>query len=174
GRFGHEKCTGDLRRRESAERAQRQGDLSFLREGRVAAREDEPQTVVEPSRHIVVLCEVRGGRRLSNEEPLLLGANALAAETIERLATRRRHDPPGGRFRDALSWPVHNCRGEGLLERVLSDVEIACEANQRCEDAPGSFTKYAFDDLVGGGHDAPVMNHVLRSPYIGQMGRTSI
>ncbi len=58
GRLGHHEGTGDLGRREPGDQTQRQGDLRLLRQGRVAAREDQSQTVIRDSRRIIGIMRI--------------------------------------------------------------------------------------------------------------------
>ena len=92
-----EECPGDLRRREAAERAQRQRDLGLHREGRVAAREDESQPVVGERLHFVRAsfpargAGVDGG--LAGQLLLLLPVAPGPPQPVDGPVASRRGDP---------------------------------------------------------------------------------
>ena len=82
---------------------------------------------------------------------------ALAAQAIDRLAPRRGGDPGAGVGRHAVARPGGQRDGEGVLERVLGQLEVAAEmADQRGEDASGLLAEGALD---GAAHIAGDLHH---------------
>ena len=71
---------------------------------------------------------------------------ALAAQAIDRLAPRRGGDPGARVGRHAVARPRGQRDGEGVLERVLGQLEVAAEmADQRGEDASGLLAEGPLD-----------------------------
>jgi hypothetical protein len=133
-RRGGGKGEGDLLGRQAAHLAQRQHHLRVRRQRRVAAGEDEPQPVVLdalffPRRGVIDgSLESLGGvvQRLESRAP---------ADAVDGLETPGRHQPRPGIGRDAVVRPLLERRAEGLVQRLLGEVEVAEQADQGGEDA---------------------------------------
>src|SRR6185436_9865075 len=108
--------------------------LRVRRQRRMAAGEDEAQAVVLEA---LVLC-LHGLTRLRVEplgELVRRGVEARPpADTIDRLEAARGHQPCARVLRDALPLPLLDGRGEGLVERLLGEVEVAEQADEGRED----------------------------------------
>jgi hypothetical protein len=116
---------------EPAEQPQRQGDLSVGGQCRVTAGEDQPKPVILHGSHLrVVVTHVQqGGLRLA------VVTGRLAAQPVDGAATGGGHDPAAGIGRQALVWPFQQGRLEGVLDRLLGELDAAEEADQ-CRDRP--------------------------------------
>ncbi|MEA2358065.1 MAG: hypothetical protein QOI62_1325 [Solirubrobacteraceae bacterium] len=130
----------------------------------MAAREDQAQAVVGQRAGIVVV-----GRLLvvavELHEPVqgreAVVQFALAAQAVDRPAPSGGGDPGARARRLAVARPGGERDGEGVLERVLGELEVAAEmADQRGEDPPGLLAEGVLDR---GGH----------MPGIAITGRTS-
>src|SRR5262249_55784758 len=97
-----EESARDLRVAQTSQRAQREGDLSLLRESRVAAGEDQAELVVRDGRDLdrvlwaaTLFVEAERERELA-----LLGLHdAQVPKAIYRFATRGGREPRAGRSR---------------------------------------------------------------------------
>src|SRR5262249_46224120 len=156
-RLRDEEGSRDLGRLEAADRAQRQCDLRLQRERRVTASEDESQPLVGND----VLLVVRVYRLL--EQLHLARERALTAHAVDRRVASGRDDPAGRVPRLALDRPALERTRVGVLQRVLGELEVAEDANQRCEDSSVLLAKDGFD--------YPAASAVTRD---GTTGRTSI
>ena len=125
--LGDEEGVRDLGRREPADLAQRERDAALGRERGVAAGEDERQPVVGDRAHVVLL-----GRQLLEacEQLGLLLEDALAPDAVDRAVARRGDDPGSGIARHAVARPALERRGEGVLHRVLGELEVAEDAGE--------------------------------------------
>ena len=131
-RLRHEERAGDLVGLQPAEQAQREGDLRAGGEGRVAAREDQPQAVVL---HRTDLGGRLVGRTQGGRLDVPIMARRLAAQPIDGPIARRRDDPRARVRRPAGLRPLRHGDGEGLLNRILGDVDVAEDADQRGDGA---------------------------------------
>ena len=136
---------------ETAERAERQGDLRVEVERRVAAREDKLEPLVGDGRLVHVVLHCLG----HVEQAGLLGERAVAADAVDRPVPGGHHEPrPRARGRPFARPPL-GCDRERLLGGLLGEVEVAEEADQ-------------------GGHDAaPLVPKGLVDVYHSATGRTS-
>jgi hypothetical protein len=147
-RLGDEEAARDLGRRQAAERAQRQRDARLHGERRVTAGEDQAQAVVGDGALLrapdVVLVAVELHEPVEDGQAVLQGA--LAAQAIDCLAPGGRRDPGSGVVRLAVARPRGQRDGEGVLERVLGELEVTAEmADQRRQDAPGLLAERSLD-----------------------------
>ena len=165
-RLGHEEGPGDLGRREPAERPQRQRHPGVHRQGRMAAREDQPQAVVRDRAHaglpfdgrVRVDClELRLDRRVALEQLLLLGEPPPATQPVDRPVPGRGRDPRPGVVGHAARGPRLQGGDERLLDRFLGEVEVAEDANQRCDRPALLLAEDTVDDgvRIDGRHQAP-------------------
>ena len=141
GRLGHEEGPGDLGGLEPGDEPQRQRKLGLGGEGRMAAGEDQPQAVIVHRSHLGHLgVGVQQGR-------LCLAARAgrLAPQAVQGLVAGRGDDPAARVGRHARGGPALRGHGEGLLDRVLGDVDVAEDAGQGGHGAPRALPVGALD-----------------------------
>jgi hypothetical protein len=97
----------------------------------VAAGEDQPEAVVGDHVLLLGLVVIGRGRRLQGPQLLqLLVATALAPEPVDRLVAGGGGDPGPRVLRNATLRPDLHGDQEGLLNRVLGEVEVAEYADQ--------------------------------------------
>jgi hypothetical protein len=98
----------------------------------VAACEDELEALVRDRRlvHVIVL---HGLGHV--EQAGLRGEGAIAADAVDRTVPRRGHQPGARIGRRPVARPAFGGDRERLLGGFLCEVEVAEEADQRCEDA---------------------------------------
>jgi hypothetical protein len=149
-RLGDEEGARDLARRQAAERPERESDPRRHVQGRVAAGEDQPQPIVGDGAglgHVVVLVRVEAhqlGQTLG-----AIGHRAVAAQAVDRPPPRRDGEPrarPGG---NAVARPRGEGGGEGVLHRVLGQLEVADVADEGGQHGGALLAKGAGDR--GGG-----------------------
>jgi hypothetical protein len=146
-----QKGTRHLCRGESADRAQRQRDLHLGRKGRMAAGEDQPQhVVIENARIRRIVARGRIEFELMRERLLLATERDVAADAIDRLVAPDTDQPRAGIMRRLFLGPTLQRDRKGVLQRVLGEIEIADEADQRGERSPRLGAEDLFD--LGGGH----------------------
>ena len=131
-----EKGAGDLLGRKAAYLPQGQGHAGLRRQGGMAAREDQPQPVVRDP--FVVL--LGGGRRRGVEpfgELRQRGVEASpAAHGVDGFKAAGRNEPRPRIGRHTLARPLLQGRGEGIVQPLLGEVEVAEQADQRGQDVP--------------------------------------
>ena len=155
GRLGDEKGARDLGRGQPTERPQRERDPCVHRESRVAAREDEPQSVVW-DRHRVLRGrglerrQSRIDRRLARQLLGLLDQPLPPAEPIDRPVPGRRRDPGTRVVGNTADRPCLERGDERVLDRFLRKVEVAGDANERRDRTALLVTEQAVDDRSGG------------------------
>jgi hypothetical protein len=134
----------------------------------MAAREDQAEPFVGNPVHVVLLVR----RRLQPGEQLALARQRLLApQPVDRAVARRRDDPRARIGRDAVTRPaLERCR-EGLLNRVLGEVEVAEDAGQDGDRAAPLVAVDPSDRLDPG---AGSYRRASASAGIGITGRTSI
>ena len=132
-RLGDQERAGDLARRHAAERPQRERHARRHVQRRVAAGEDQPQPVVD-DRALVVHRRllVLGVQARQLGQPLgAIRHRPVAAQTVDRPPPRGGRDPRARVGRHAVA-PPHRDRGlEGVLHRVLGQLEVAGLPDQR-------------------------------------------
>ena len=122
-RLGNEEAARDLRRRETADEAQRQRDLCLGGERRMTAREDQLQAFVGDNSLLVV------GQLLSTCEQLGFARECLfAPDLIDCAVACSGDDPRAGIRRHAVTRPALGGAKERVLYRVLGEVEITEDA----------------------------------------------
>src|SRR6266536_460189 len=129
--LGDEERRGDLLDGQPAERPQRERDLGVERERRMAAREDELESLVRDRRlvHLVL----RGRRQV--EQPELRGERSIAADAVDRAVAGGGHQPRSRAGGHPRAGPAVGRDRERLLGGFLGEVEVAEEADQAGEDA---------------------------------------
>ena len=157
-RLGDEKGARDLGRLEAADEAQRQRDLCLRRERRMAAGEDQLEPLVGNGGLLVV------GELLGPCEQLRLARQRLlAADPVDRRVPGRRHDPGAGIARHSVARPPLGRTHEGVLHRVLGEVEVTEDAAED-RDRAGPLVAVGAGELL---YDATSASRIT-------IGRTSM
>ncbi len=117
-------------RRQPADEVQRQRDLRVGCECRMAAREDQLESLVRQGR-LLVVGELLGARQQLG----LAHQGALAADPVDGAVARCGDEPAGRVVRGPVAGPSLEGRRERVLERVLGEVEVAEDADQSGQDA---------------------------------------
>jgi len=125
---------------------QGEGDPGLGRQGRVAAGEDQPQPVVGDGVHLVVL---PAGRLQQGQGSPALGQPALAAEPVDGLVAGGGDDPGPGPVGDARARPTLDGDQEGLLDRLLGQVEVAEDTDEGGHGLPGLLPEHPLDQRTG-------------------------
>ncbi len=126
--LGCDECSRHLDRRQAAHRAKSQRDPRVESQRGVATGEDQPEAVVLRPGDVV-------GHRLDMcHEGLLVRSTPLATDHVDRPPLGGRRDPCRGVCRDAVDRPPLHGDQERVLHRVLSQVEVAAEPDQRRDD----------------------------------------
>jgi hypothetical protein len=153
-RLWHEEGACDGRRLEPAERAQRQGDPGLRRECRMAAGEDEPQSVIDAVRcgHLILLGPARRrvDLRLPAELRGLVGEPPVAADPVDRPIASRGRDPRPRVPRHALCRPHFERPGEGVLNGLLGEIEVTQHPDEGRDRPPRFLAEQAVDQRVSG------------------------
>ena len=141
---GNEKGARDLLGRETTDRAQRQRDLRFARQRRVTTGEDQAKPIVFDAALVVLI------RDETHRFSIIGGAvdrgwsARVASQPIDRTKARRADQP-----RARIVWncvgarPLLDGDGERVLHRLLGEIEVAEETDERREDASGLLAKGA-------------------------------
>src|SRR5262249_19319976 len=111
--------------------AERQCHLRFVRESRVAAGEDQAESLVGHGFLVVHGWEL--GEPL--EQLGLAGERALTADPVDRAVPGGGAQPPGWVVWHAVSGPALDGCCKRVLEGVLGELEVAEDADQGREDA---------------------------------------
>src|SRR5262245_35915153 len=102
----------------------------------MTARRDQPQPIVLDALFVGPRRGIQNAdlRTIPHSvEGIKPGATSNAVDGLEPAGG----DEPGARVgRKSVTRPLLERRPERILERVLGDVEVAKQADQRCEDAP--------------------------------------
>ncbi len=124
----------------------------------MAAREDQPQPVVDDRAHPVGSVQGRVGvdrrqllldRDFTAEQLLLLGQHLAAPQPVDRPVPGGRRDPGAGVVRHAALRPRLERRDEGILDGLLGEVEVAEDPDQRRDGPALLLTEQAVDDGPG-------------------------
>jgi len=127
----------------------------------VAAREDQPEPIVG-DRHVGARLavdvatgfdrlELRLDREVARKLVGLLAQPAAAAQTVDRAIARGRRDPRPGVRRYATVGPDLERSDEGVLDRLLGEVEVAEDADQRRDRPSLLLAEEAVDEVLSGG-----------------------
>src|SRR5437773_6351158 len=141
-RRGDEKGRRDLLGRESANLAQRHGDLCIGIQCRVTAGENEAKAVIY---HVVVLDL---GSLLRYIE-FTGGFGPALAQPADRTEASRRNQPGPRAGRYAFYRPALDRRRERILKRLLGEIEVAEETNQSGQNAAGFGPVDRLDRVYG-------------------------
>ncbi len=175
--LGNQEGTRDLGRGEAAERSQGERDAGVHRESRMAAGEHQAKPIVAeaavaPEAHVVLLSSAVDEGALDLGE--LQGLATCPADPVEGAVSRRGGDPCPWVARNAIPRPGLERGHERVGERLLGQVEVAQDADERREDPTGLVTEGPLDvlaDRVGGQPAAPAPA-TSESP-MSRIGRTS-
>ena len=149
-RLRHEERARDLGGLEPGDQPQREGQLGLGGQRRVAAGEDQPEAVVLHRSHLL---GGFGAGLHANRLGLPAEPGRLAAQPVERLVAGRGDDPAARVGRYAGGRPALGRDGEGLLDRLLGEVDVAEEADQGGHRASRALPEGALDGgSVGAGH----------------------
>ena len=148
GRLRLEKGARDLPRRQAAERSQRQRHLRRLGDRRVAAGEHQAQAIVLDARRVVPVdaSAFRLGRRHVGRLVGVERTGGAPAQQVDGTAPGHGREPGGRRRRQALRRPDLERLGEGVLHRVLGELEVADPPDQAREQARTLGAADAVDD----------------------------
>ena len=140
--------------RQPPERAQRQRDASGNCQRRMTAREDQPQPVIGDQALLVRRRMLLGVQaRQLGEAVCPVRQRARAAQPVDRPPSRGGRDPRARVRRDPVARPRRHGGGEGVLHRVLGELEVADVADQGREDRRALLPERPFD---GGGRVVPL------------------
>ena len=114
----------------------------------MTAHEDEVQAIVGNRVHVALLLRSLLGRQRPRELLELLHAAPLTTEPVERSVARHRHDPRARVRGDAVARPAGERDEEGLLHRVLGEVDIAERPHERRDRPPRLLAEEAGDRPV--------------------------
>ena len=129
-----EKHPRDLVRLEPAQRAQRERHLGLEGERGMTAGEDQSQLIVGDRVRIERRRLDRGDRFVGSICLHLLREADAAPNAVDGLVSGRLDDPRTWIIGNAGGRPLIDGRGERLLRRLLGDVEIADEPDERRDD----------------------------------------
>jgi len=151
GGGGEEEGARHLVGGEPADLAQGQGHAGVGGQGGVAAGEDQPELVVLHVPLVPLGGVLRGGvdlLRVVLRQPLEPGA---ATQGVDRLEAAGRDQPRPGGGRNPLLRPLLQRGREGLVQRVLREIEVAQQADQGGEDAAGLRAVDGVQGVLDGG-----------------------
>ena len=145
----------DLGRRQAREGAQRERDRGLRCQRGVTAGEDEPQLVVGDRMHLVLRRRLeRAGprrrieRRIAREDRRLLREHLCAPRPVDRPVPGRGDDPRPGVRRDPVARPPLERRDVGVGDRLLGEVEVAEDPDERGDRAAVLLVEDAGDDVA--------------------------
>ena len=148
----HTERTGDLVGGEPGDAAQREGDLRIDVERRVAAREDQAQTVVVDTRVPPFLAAFElieiGCAELDMCCLLPCRSRLLATDSVDTGPARHGEHPGVRVVGESVDRPPLGRREPRLLEGVLGETEVAELTDQRGEDAARVLTNRILESLA--------------------------
>jgi hypothetical protein len=132
----------------------------------VTTGEDQAEAVVRPALDRLGL-GVAEAQRLEALELGSLGLEVtLAADPVDSPVARHASDPGARVGRDAVAWPALERDHERLLDRLLGRVEVAQNADQGRDRAPGLVPEDARRDQIGFAYaDASAVAVESSEPY---------
>src|SRR5262249_31763142 len=159
----HQKPACDLAGCEAYDRTERQRQLRFAAQRRMAAREDQAEPVV----HLV---GVLRRRTVANQQRQLLIVVSLAAPVVDGTPPRCRQEPGRGIGGQTVHRPVLQGGHHRVLDQVLGKREVAQQPDQRRRQPAGLVSDNARQDRL----DAPAGYLLCRSALqsTGAIGRT--
>jgi hypothetical protein len=139
-RLGHQQRAGDLGRGQPGQRPQRERDPRLERQRRMAAGEDEPETVIADAAAVAaglrqVPARQIGASRLQPGRLAQLGGLVrAAAQHVDRAVTGGGGQPGAGTGGHAVALPRLQGAGERVLRALLGQVPVAGDRDQRGDD----------------------------------------
>jgi hypothetical protein len=177
GRFGQQKCAGDLGRGQASQQTQCERDPRVGREHRMACDEDEAQQIVSDIivRRLIhrgVLTQEFGFLR--NERMLSL-QQLEAPELIERTVFRGCHQPRSRVVGDAGSRPLLERGNQCVLRQLLGKPDVAQHPGKfgddfRRLDAPHGLDA-ALNDRINHGHRSGIPASFEAGPQLANFDR---
>lgn len=131
---------GDLLGRQAAHRAQGERELCGLGQRRMAASEQQWQSLV----HFGV-----DQRRPVGEDRELLAVALVAAQPIECVVARSRGEPRGRIRRDSPHAPSDQRFGDSLGHGFLREIEVAERCGQSRDDPGGLASDHPLQGAIG-------------------------
>ena len=154
-RLGQEEGARDLRGGQAAEEPQGERDLRLGPERRVAHEEDEAQAVVlHRARRFSASSSSSSGSRVMglasrSQQAQLVGIDAAPAQHVQGAVARGLEDPRRGVGRQPRSRPAVERRHVGVLDSVLGEVDVAEDADEDGDGAPGLLAEQPGGRLAG-------------------------
>jgi hypothetical protein len=134
-RRGGEEGARNLLRGQPTHLAQRERRTGIRREGRVAAGENQLEPVVRQfvvgADHVSGFAAVQRARDLGLQRV----ESGAAAQCVDGPETPGRDQPRARIRRETLIWPAAQRGVERVLHRILGEIEIAQQSDERREDA---------------------------------------
>ena len=149
--LGDQEGSRDLAGGEPAQGLQRQRHTRVHPQRRVAAGEDKSEPVVGDTTHVGLVSSERLERLERLQLRSLLAKGSLTPQPIDRSVARGRRDPRAGVVGDPAFRPHPHRLRERVLHRVLGQVEVAQDADQRRDRPPLLVPEQAVDDGRGRG-----------------------
>ncbi len=164
-RLAHHEGARDLAAGETTHGPKRERHARVGRERRVTAGEDQPQAFVGDLAHLVAqslqMGELAKGVGAFPQPP-------FSPQAVDRAVPGGRGDPRPRVVRQALGRPALQRHREGVLHRLLGQVEVTEHADERRDRPPRLAPEQAVDDLTARG------GAIDRRPYMPMTGRTSM
>src|SRR5919109_412358 len=117
-------------------------------ESRMAAGEEQPQAIVGDRAHVISLLD-RQRLQLTQQQLLLLAQGRLATNAVDCPVAGGGRDPGARVVGYPLRRPALEGNDEGVLNRLLRQVEVAENPDQGRDRPPGLVPEQAVDDLRG-------------------------
>ncbi len=129
----------------------RQRNLRLQIQRRMAAGEDQPQTVVF-ERRVAPLVQHRERsftrRGLLAEQGIFFGANPCATQAVNRSGARCSRQPGGGVLGHSALGPAVERLHESVLQRLLGQIKVTAGPNQRRDDPAVLTAKDVLDTVT--------------------------
>jgi hypothetical protein len=116
----------------------------------VTAGEDKPQLVVVDSILLGHARIGRGGVELLSQSTQRRVEPCAASQGVDRLETTGGHEPCAWIGRHALPRPALDSGGEGVVQRLLGEIEVTEETDERGENAARVVSIGDLDRLARG------------------------
>jgi hypothetical protein len=155
-RLSDQEGVRDLSGAQAAERPQGEGDLSVGGERRMAAGEDELESLIGDDGLVHRVLHRLGHR----EQARLLHQSAIAANPVDGAVARGAHQPGDGVLGRSVARPALGGDRERLLHGLLGEVEVAEEADQCSEDLSAVLAEGLFED----GYHPPIGRTSIAPP----------
>ncbi len=153
GRFRDEKCPGNLIRRESSKKTQRERHSRFFRKHRMTRDQNEAQELV-----VNVLVDIHFNFRMVSrcvgcgvalDAPMGPIQHPTPAELVDGPVLCSRHEPRTRIVRNTGVRPTLECREQRFLSEILGKADVAHYANETTEQPSRLHPPDRFDGLSG-------------------------